>query len=403
MTTTTSPAKAEAPRGSDAFYARRTARAGRLGDLLRDGSAFAEVPDDWAVVMLDVAGSTHAVAAGLHQEVNLAATGGIAAVLNALRRAHPGLKVPYFFGGDGATFLAPEHTLDLLLDTLDDYRLHVKRGIELTLKTGAHSVGGLRAAGHTLRLARWRVNAVLTLPVILGSGLKAGERAIKAALDPHDDQRAAEAIAEALDLTGVECRWDEIAPPARRERVVCLVVTCADEARQAGVYGELADALDAALGPHAERQPVSRSMLKLDLAVAKIRAEMRARLGRYDPVYLAREWFLTLCGPLWFRYTASGRAYLEQVAALSHTLMLDGTFNCVLAGSAGQVARLRAHLDAAEARGDLRYGLHETRAAVMSCYVVDRDRDHAHFVDGTEGGYTLAATALKRKLAQATA
>jgi hypothetical protein len=37
----------------------------------------------------------------------------------------------------------------------------------------------------------------------------------------------------------------------------------------------------------------------------------------------------------------------------------------------------------------------------MSCYVRDRRDEHIHFIDGIGGGYTMAATVLKKKLGRA--
>ena len=44
------------------------------------------------------------------------------------------------------------------------------------------------------------------------------------------------------------------------------------------------------------------------------------------------------------------------------------------------------------------FGLHVSNESVMSCYVRDRRDQHIHFVDGAEGGYTLASIVLKKKL-----
>ncbi len=46
-------------------------------------------------------------------------------------------------------------------------------------------------------------------------------------------------------------------------------------------------------------------------------------------------------------------------------------------------------------------GLHICRESVMSCYVRDRSDDHIHFIDGIGGGYTQAATVLKKNLRRA--
>ena len=371
-----------------------------LAALLADGDAFRDLPADWSVVMLDVEDSTGAVAAGRHHEVNLAATGGIVAVMNVVHAEADDLEVPYFFGGDGATFLVPAATLDPLLEVLDRYQRHVARTLALTLKVGAHSVSGAYRTGHAIRVARLAVNAHLTLPIVLGTGVKYAERAIKRALDidgGDGDGGDRPLSLPPVDLTGMECRWDEVPPPRDRQRVVCLLVDCPDDARQGEVYAAVAKTIDAAFGAHELRHPISGAKLKLDLAIAKTRQELSVRLGRYTLWRLAREWLVTAIGPLYFRLTKAGRAYLIEVVELSHTLMLDGTFNVVLTGTQGQIDTLVAHLDAEEARGRLRYGMHVTHAALMSCYVVDRVHEHAHFVDGTEGGFTSAARVLKGK------
>ena len=371
-----------------------------LAELLAADVFFVEVPNDWAVVMLDVQGSTQAVAAGLHHEVNLAATGGIVAVLNLLHERDPGLEVPYFFGGDGATFLLPPTALDDALDVLDRYQTHVRRTLSLALKVGAHSVGRARAGGHEIRVSKLAVNEHLTLPIVLGTGVKFAEGRIKAALHVEGDE--APISIPALDLQGMECRWDEIKPPRNQQRVVCLLAVCPDDAAQGQRYAAVAKTIDEVFGTHELRHPISGPRLKLDLAIAKTRQELSVRLGRYTFWQLLREWMVTAIGPLYFRFSDAGRAYVTQVVELSHTLMLDGTFNCVLTGTQAQIDQLIAYLDAEEAAGRLQFGLHTTHASLMSCYVVDRDREHAHFVDGTEGGFTSAARALKAKLAAGT-
>jgi hypothetical protein len=45
------------------------------------------------------------------------------------------------------------------------------------------------------------------------------------------------------------------------------------------------------------------------------------------------------------------------------------------------------------------YGLHESKAAIMTCLIFTAGQDHAHFVDGSDGGYAMAAKALKKNLA----
>jgi len=43
------------------------------------------------------------------------------------------------------------------------------------------------------------------------------------------------------------------------------------------------------------------------------------------------------------------------------------------------------------------FGLHSSPESVITCYVRNRIEGHIHFVDGSSGGYTHAASMLKGK------
>ena len=44
------------------------------------------------------------------------------------------------------------------------------------------------------------------------------------------------------------------------------------------------------------------------------------------------------------------------------------------------------------------FGIHPAPSALITCIISDYDMDHVHFVDGSDGGYALAAAELKRQL-----
>lgn len=48
--------------------------------------------------------------------------------------------------------------------------------------------------------------------------------------------------------------------------------------------------------------------------------------------------------------------------------------------------------------GKIVYGLHVSDASLVTCLVRDNNSDHVHFLDGSNGGYALAAIALKEQL-----
>jgi hypothetical protein len=48
--------------------------------------------------------------------------------------------------------------------------------------------------------------------------------------------------------------------------------------------------------------------------------------------------------------------------------------------------------------GKCHYGIHVSNAALVTCIIDNRAGEHYHFVDGADGGYTLAAEAMKEQM-----
>ena len=195
----------------------------------------------------------------------------------------------------------------------------------------------------------------------------------------------------------MECRWDEIPPEQKDSKVICLLVVCDDDAKQHTIYAKVITEINTIFGNLDKRQPIATPMLKLDATIAKIRKEMYARIGKYSVVYLVKNWLITNFGAFYFKYFEQGKQYVFKVSQLSDTLMIDGTLNTVMKGTGEQIEKLKLYLDKIEQKGFIKYGLHVTYASVMSCYIQDMKENHIHFVDGTEGGYTAASQAFKRK------
>ena len=64
---------------------------------------YSSLPDDWSVVITDIQGSTKAIEKGLYREVNSVSTASVVSVLNVFKD----VKIPFVFGGDGATLCTP--------------------------------------------------------------------------------------------------------------------------------------------------------------------------------------------------------------------------------------------------------------------------------------------------------
>ena len=363
-----------------------------IAELLLAEDLFFDIPSDWSIIITDIKSSTAAVQKGLHENVNLIATGSIVSLLNLAFKLD--ITVPFFFGGDGATFIVPPLLVNKAIPALILHKENTKRIFDLELRIGTMPVRTIYEMEHRLRICKVSLSKFFPIPVLIGDGLSHAEKTIKGkdyllAEQPGEDDE--------LDLSGMQCRWDRIPPPENKDEVVTLLVISRDGFNQQKIFSEVIRKIDEIYGNPNTRQPISVSKLKLNATMTRLKNEMQASLGKVKSLKLFQEWFLTQLGTLYFR-TNIGKGYLRRLVEMSDTLVIDGRINTVMSGTLGQRTALEAELNGMESNGKILYGLHVSNSSIMSCYVRDREDGHIHFVDGSEGGYTRAAMELKRKL-----
>lgn len=376
---------------NDLFYSRLPVNQIALRDLLTEEHLFYKVPENWLVIVTDVKNSTRAVQNGLHETVNLVATGCIVAVLNIAYKHN--LLVPFFFGGDGATCIIPPAILKPVMQSLLIHQENTLKNFELDLRVGFVPVEDIYKKGFKLTISKFRSTSIFSIPVVLGDGLNYAEKVIKG-----EDHRLSiiKSDEENLDLDGMQCRWDRIAPPENYDEVISLLVIARHESEQGAVFQKVVNFLDEIYGTPDKRQPISVNKLKLKTTVTKLNLEMKVKFGHIRFLYLLYNRFVSLLGWYYFQ-TREGKSYLTSIVDLADTLVIDGRINTVISGTAAQRMALVEALDGLEKEGQIRYGLFVSKESVMSCYVPGADNAHIHFVDGAEGGYTKAAGVLKLK------
>ncbi|AWV97160.1 DUF3095 family protein [Arcticibacterium luteifluviistationis] len=366
-----------------------------LVELLDSESAFSDVPNTWHVVVVDILNSTQAVDEGKHHQVNLTATGSIISVLNTIRKEKQSIEIPYFFGGDGATFILPSLLLKKIVLVLDNYSLHIKRNTNLTLRVGHVPVSHLTTENCSLKIVKHRLSAQLSIPIVLGNGLKKAEEIIKRDFQENNLTNFKEDL---LNLEGMECRWEQVNPNQTQNKVVCLLLDAVNDSNQREVYKNVLTKMDAIFGTFEIRQPIKSDKLKLSFSILKIWEEMKISLAKKNLGYLFKNWISTLFGKFYLSLSPNGIQYLKQIGQLSHTFMLDGMINTIFTAEQPKIDLFLAYLNQLEKDKKIIFGIHITHASVMSCYVLDRKTKHSHFVDGTEGGYTSAAKMFKEKM-----
>lgn len=386
------------PNTNEQFYTDLPANHIPLGELLIKDKLFKEVPDDWHVIITDIRNSTTAVANGLHETVNLIATGSIVTVLNIVYKAN--LTIPFFFGGDGATFLVPPSIVDHAMAALLLFQQNTLENSNIELRAGTISVNEIYTNGHELIISKFKSSKILSIPIVLGTGLSYAEKVIKG--DDYLFSNKDLEDTEDPDLTGMQCRWDKIEPPQDHNEVVTLLVIAGEGYKQSQAFKKVIFLLDRIYGTPENRQPISVSKLKLKTSFTRIEMEMRAKLERVRIFKKIYTWLTYLLGYLYFS-TQKGKDYLARLVNMSDTLVIDGRINTVISGTESQRLLLERSLDKLEKEGEILFGLYVSQESVMSCYVRDLQDDHIHFVDGSDGGYTQAAGVLKIKVRGVTA
>ena len=388
------------PHPDDGFYA-GLGSFDRFEEVACD-SVYTAVPPSWWVLVTDVRGSTQAIEAGRYKEVNALGVSTITAVVNAI----PDLEFPYVFGGDGATLLIPPGRLEAGRAAAAQALALARDAFGMELRAGLVPVAEVEAVGGRVRVARFRISGAVTMAMFSGGGLALAERWVK---DPTSGPRHAVIAAPAADpgaFDGFQCRWRPV--PSRRGRVVSLLVFARRGTAGDRGYAGILEGLSAALGRAVEGLcPIDPERMQLANGLAPLSADARVSTGasrgfRFN-LHRAKTWVGLRIGNALFRLgwkvgRFNGATYRQEVVANTDYRKFDDLLRMVLDLTSEEIRRLRAYLESEQSAGRVFYGLHEADAALMTCFIRDFGGQHLHFLDGSNGGYAMAARQMKQQL-----
>ena len=366
-------------------------------------AVYTRLPDDWVIIIGDVEGSTAAIARGQYKDVNLVGSSLLIASFNALGRS----DIPFIFGGDGATLALPESELARARPAFLATRRMARDGFALELRIGVVPVRDLRAAGHDAAVVRVRLSERFSLAAFWGEGLAWAEKIVK---DPAAGARyriEEYAAPTAETFVGLECRWRGV--PSEHGETLSLLVQAnpAHDSDRVRTYVSVVEKLVEIFGERAGN-PVAIQQLRLagdPAAAARETRVHRSQAGAFaKKLYQLRVQFLSVLGTFFMRHRLTiGKIdwsrYTEDVVRNSDFRKFDGTLRMILSATEAQRATLVAWLEARHRAGELAYGLHIAKEALVTCLIFERDGGHLHFIDGAGGGYALASADLKARLA----
>ncbi|WP_394889296.1 DUF3095 domain-containing protein [Mesorhizobium sp. AaZ16] len=361
-----------------------------------DADNYRALPDDWSLATADIVDSTKAIAAGGYKSVNMAGASVISALLNALGRR----DLPFVFGGDGALVAFPATATATVRETLSAVQAWVADELDLTMRAAIVPIADIRARGLDVRVARFQASGEVSYAMFTGGGASWAEAEMKAGrfrieVAPSGTRP---------DLAGLSCRWNPI--EARHGEIVSIIavpgaagsgkafqqlvadiVTLAAEQDRGGHpvppegpgFSFPPEGLEAearALAPKGKRF-WPKLMILGQTALIGVLSKFRMSLGRFDPLQ-----------------------YRSDVVRNSDFRKFDDGLKMTVDLDPERLRRIEERLERAEREGVCSYGLHRQDSALMTCIVATPlQRDHIHFIDGASGGYAMAATSLKAKMA----
>lgn len=96
-----------------------------------------------------------------------------------------------------------------------------------------------------------------------------------------------------------------------------------------------------------------------------------------------------------------GEKYTDELRTNTDYRKYDDMLRMVLDVSEEQADAIEAYLQQSFDAGDVVYGTHRAKSALMTCVVFSlKQSEHVHFVDGADGGFASAAVELKARQTQ---
>jgi len=350
-----------------------------------------------------VVNSTAAIKSGEYKNVNVLGAMAIIGLLNAAGK----IEFPFVFGGDGASLLIPPSLLPAARQVLHAAKNRAREFFNLSLRVGIVPVERVIADGFSIGVARLVVSEHFTQAVFTGGGLSRAEQLVKQSPDGHSYELPDDPTVTDADFSGLECRWN----PVRSEKgeIVSLLIKVTGRSEQAKneLYREAIAKIESIFGERAGYCPATEATLTLTSDEKDLQAELQAKHG-HRPAWM--QWlclrlflFQNRLGTLFFgkpmRFAGMDwRDYKKIVIQNTDHQKFDDMIRMVISCSTSNRQKFEEYLREQRSMGRLNYGLHITDSALLTCLVFDRLNRHFHFVDGSNGGYALAARAMKEQI-----
>ncbi|MFT6352031.1 DUF3095 family protein [Neptuniibacter pectenicola] len=359
-----------------------------------DDHHYKPVPDDWLISVVDVRGSTEAIKAGRYRDINFMGAAAITSHLNLISR-----DLPFMFGGDGAVLLIKESMSDAATKVLQSLSCHAKEVFDLELHTGLVPVRTIRAMGRDVKMAKYLSGESPPQAMFKGGGVSLAESLVKAS----DHYRvAATCVFSKEDVfAGLSCRWKPV-PSSTGVTLSVLVQPLAldDEKTVKQVITEFERILGQ---PLSNLNPINMQQARYEPFFKNLKRQLSISDVGVSKVFLMALFEVVITVPLFrfgcYKYFSRLKNYMETIPTHCDFHKYDDTLRMVINCSDQEHKALANYLEQHHEQGQLVFGISASDAAQMTCHVESlADGEHLHFIDGSDGGYAMAAQGLKKQL-----
>lgn len=273
------------------------------------------------------------------------------------------------------------------------------------MHVGMVQVREVRQAGYDVRVARLRLSDTISQTIFWGDGLPYAESLIKQRPQPPLEKIGGDFTA----LKGLECRWQEI--PSDKEEITAYIIkaTGPDDRVRTETYQRCLEAVNKIYGSQEKFNPLSREKLNFTFNPWKLSLEWKMRTWgqswRQKSVYILKLLFQLISG--WYlmkkgistKYVDWGDYKGDLIRHADYRKFGDG-LRFIATGTADQREQMEIQLRKELEGKSLIFGIHSSSGLIITCYVTSYQKQHIHFVDGSDGGYAMAARMLKKQASE---
>ncbi len=353
-----------------------------------DEKHYSDVPEDWWVVITDIKNSTSLVEQGRYKDVNIIG----AACIGACEEIG---DFPFVFGGDGSSFLIPPQDKDLILDKFLDVQVAARSRFNIDLRIGSILIEDLKSLGGIIKVAKYELSSKKYLAKFTGGGLSLADKLIKENIKYQIESNKKHSV---VSFNNLSCRWE---PVKNSKGVILTLLIQADNFK---TYSEVLSTINNITGNNSTSlNPIKTKYMNYKNLRSMFKDESKFDPNFFSLNFLKRGLEIILAYflfNLFRKFSPSFIAdYTLSMERYSDYRKFDDTLRMVIDCTKEQSQSIISYL---EENTKLIFGSHKSESALMTCLVKNlSDGGHIHFIDGNDGGYSMAAKQMKNKIKKA--